>query len=238
MSVTAQQIFDRAIARSSLNAAALIPTTETLSWISTYQRKAFLLAAQLNPEYFGKTADTSTRTAFSDSWDITAVPGDVAALMRVKVATITGTVSGVAVGDFLNLINLRWPGLNVSPRAYVRGMKISGHLTELGANNSNMVTKLTLDYAEMPVVLTAMTNSLRLPEEWSHLIEVPLARVFAIRDKREEEAQFLADEYNENLQLFQQAVFVYDAGTPRPLQSYAPTPFFGNAAQPAVGGGR
>lgn len=221
---TAQDALDNAIARSSLNNASMLSTNDVLRTISLYQRRVYLLAARLNPNYFGKSGDTSVRAAFTDSWDISATPGDVAAVMKVTVAAIIGTVTGVAVGDEVRLIDIRWPDLQISPRASLRGRKIAGHSTELGASSTNMVSKLSVSYAELPPVVSALASTLRLPDEWLQLIEIPLARLFALRDKREEELQFLTGEYGEVLTLFQEAVLSFDHGVVRPLSAVPALP--------------
>jgi len=224
MAWTAQNAFDRAVQRSSLNDATLVPTAEALSYISTYQRKAFLLAARLNPAYFGKDGTTNTRTAHTASWDLDVSPGDVAALTYAEVAAITGAVTGVVVGDRVNLVDFRWPDLEVSPRAYVRGRKISQRGTELGTNASNLVTQLKVFYSELPSPVTSMTLSLRLPEEWQDLIVVPLAALLALRDKREEEIEILRQELLDVTQMFSEAVLVYDHAVHRPLISVPAIP--------------
>src|SRR3990172_5517939 len=143
---TAQHVLDGVVARSSLNNASMLSAADVLRTISTYQRRVYLLAARLNPNYFGKSGTTTTRTTFTASWDIAAQPGDIAAVTKVAVAAIVGTVTGISVGTEIRLIDFRWPDLQISPRAYLRGRKIFGQGTELGAADANMVTQLTISY--------------------------------------------------------------------------------------------
>src|SRR2546428_4609236 len=102
---TAQDILNRAVQRASLNDASLVDTNQMLKFISGFQKRLFLKAAQIDPDYFGKDGVTATRTAYTDSWDLTSTPGDVAAVTRVEISTIAGAVTGLAVGDQLNLIS-------------------------------------------------------------------------------------------------------------------------------------
>lgn len=228
---TAQEILDDAVGRSSLNDAAHVNTTSILRTISRYERRAFLYAAKHNPEYFGKTGDTITRSAVTSAWDVTIAPGDVAALLGATVAAIEGTVTGVNVGTLVNFISGRTWGpsgaaLALSPRAYYRGRKIVQYGTELGTDGTNLVTKLTLFYAELPPLLTSMTHTLRLPDEWGDLVILPVARLLALKDRRLDEAGDLKDEYVETFGLFMESVQVHDGATLRPLES-VPVPTTG-----------
>ena len=358
MSVTVQQVIDRALDRSGLSDFNLINVPATISLISNEQRKAYLMAAQLDSEYFGKSGTTSTRTDHTASWDLDTTPGDVAVVTQARIAayieamcttapvlsigstdtaiastaftfrvngasynkaavaagtaigaqtvtadkwalyrlsvvvagTITvtpaaGNVAGYttealakaalpavpansvdmgfvtlktkasmawiaatdalaggstgnvasatnyypapemtafAVEQKINLVGFRWPDLDLAPRAYVRGRKIVSHIpaggsSELGHDDSNMVTQLTVYYSELPPAVTSLTTTLRLPDEWQGLLVLPAARMFAVRDKHEEEVQFIELEYQGVLQTFQAAVLAYGHGVRRPL---------------------
>lgn len=226
MAVTAQDIFDAAVARSSLDAAALLPTQQVLRWISLLQRKVYLQVARLDPGYFGKSGTTSARTQFTDSWDVRATPGDIAALTSATVAAIVGTPpAGVTVGATVNLIDLRAPYLHVAPRAYVRGGKIYAYNNELGSADANMATQLQLEYAELPPLVNSMTDQLRIPDEWSPLVENRLARLFSVRDQRlGEEVGALDSEYAELLGVMNDAVLVFSQGVTRALPSVPSLP--------------
>ncbi len=219
MATTGQQALDRALERSGLNAADLIPTPEILQYMGSYQMQVFLEAAKLNPEYYGKNADTATRAAFGDSWDLSATPGDIASITMAEVKTIAGTVAGIAVGDTINLISRRWPQLHVTPRAYIRNRKLTGYLTELGAADANMVTVVDIFYAELPANPSALTVALRTPDEWIDLIVLPLANTFALRDRRMDESGLIKEEYGQLLATYRQALGVYDGGVTRPINS-------------------
>lgn len=219
MALTAQQVLDRAIQRSALNNEDLIPPAQALEYIAVYEKQVYLEAAKLNPEYFGKNGDTGTRVAFGDSWDLAVTPGDIGSVTKCEVKTIAGAVAGVAVGDEINLVSYRWPQLHVSPRAYIRGKKLTGYLVELGGADANMVTVVDVFYAELPIGPTALTSTLRLPDEWADLVVLPLARSFALRDRRADEVAIIKDEYDTVLAAFRQAVAVYDGGAVRPIHS-------------------
>lgn len=217
MSTTAQQIIDRAIQRSSMNNPDLVPTAQVLQYITMFERQAYMRAARINPDYFGKDAVTSTRANFSDPWDLAATPGDVGVLTRVEVSTIAGTVTGVAVGDKVKLVGLRWPEVDVSPRAYVRGRKIFGYQTELGAANPNMVTVLKVYYSPVPAAVTTTGQTLTIPDEWSDMVTLPLSRILALRDRRLDEIAGIDEEFKMVGQLFDESCVAFDHGVRRPL---------------------
>lgn len=221
---TAQNVIDRAVQRSSLNSADLVPAAQLLQYIATYERSVFLRAGRLNPDYFGMDANTATRANFTDSWDLSATPGNVAVLTRAEVATIVGTVTGVAVGDKVNLISRRWPEIELAPRAYVRWKRITGFGTELGAGNSNMVTVLKVFFSELPAALTLTTQSLTLPDEWTGLVELPLVKVLATRDRRMDELPAINEEYQFLLGLFDEAVLAFDHSVRRPFDKVPAIP--------------
>lgn len=231
---TAQQILDRALDRAALSDSNLVNVPSALSVISTEQRKVFLMAAQLDPEYFGKSAATAVR-ATGQSWDLDATPGDVGVVTRAYVAAVTGSggVTGIALGDKVNLVGSRWPELELSPRAYVRGRKIVPHIPigatydELATDATHFVTTLTVWYSPLPAVVSATSTTLALPDEWQSLLILPLAKMLALRDKREEEIQFLDAEYKEAVAVFSSAVQSYGHGVRRPLPSVPTIPVKG-----------
>ena len=114
MSTTAQQALDLAIQRSSLNNPDLVAPAQAVRYIANAEKAAYLLAAKLNPEYFGKNADTSTRSAFVDSWDLSTTPGGIASVTRAEVKTITGTVTNdgvdIVIGDKIHVTVLEVKG--------------------------------------------------------------------------------------------------------------------------------
>ena len=223
MATTAQQALDLAIQRSALNNPDLVPPAQAVRYIANAEKAVYLLAAKLNPEYFGKNADTSTRSAFTDSWDINATPGGIASVTRAEVKTIIGTVTNdgvdIVVGDKVNLVSYRWPQLELVPRAYIRGRVLFGYKTELGAATANMLSVLDLFYADLPSGPTALGTTPSVPDEWIDLIVLPLSRNLALRDQRGGETASIDDEYKLILSMFTQAVGVYDGGAVRPIAS-------------------
>lgn len=219
---TGQEVFDRAAQRSSLNDTSLVDATKYIRFISDLEKRIFLRAAQLNPDYFGKDAITSVRAHFGDSWNLLSVPGDVGAVARVDVQTIIGAVTGVVVGDQVNLVSIRWPDVEVSPRAYLRGGNLTGYKTELGAADANMVSSVRVWYAERPADVTAMAQQLRTPEEWLDMIVLPMARIFAIYDRRLDEVEHLNAELTTVQENFEMAVLAFDHGVRRPLTAVPP----------------
>ena len=229
---TVQNIIDRAVDRSGLNYPEMAGTAPMINIVSQEQRKLYLLAAQIDPEYFGKSGDTAARTVFTGAWDLSATPGDVGAVTKAEVKTITGAVTGVAVGDKVNLVNLRFPGLEVLPRAYVRGRKIVPHSTELGAADANMVTVLTVYYSELPASVSAVGTAIVLPDEWTNMLVLPLTRMLAIRDRRMDEVQLIDAEYASYMGAFQEAVRAYAHGSKRPISAISAIPTSGATPPP------
>lgn len=219
MSVTAEEIFDRAVQRSTLNNEDLVAPAQVIQYITTFERAEFSKAAQLNPDYFGKESATAVRDKVTGVWNLSSSPGDVSVLSRAQVLTIAGTVTGVSVGTKVNLISLRWPEVDIAPRAYVRGGKITGYGTELGAADANCVTSLKLFYSPVPTGVVSLLQTLTIPDEWAVLVELKLARVLALRDRRLDELPAIDEEYKMFSNLFENAVLAYDHGVRRPLAS-------------------
>jgi len=230
--MTAQDAINRAIQRSALNNPDLVPTAQMLGYLTSYERAVYAMGAKYNPEYFGAEGDTATRADNTESWDLTTSPGDVFALTAVHVATIVGTPTP-EVGDKLNLVSFRFPELQVTPRAYVRGQQLYGYGDELGADRTDFVESVTAYYSEMPAVVSTTAAVLTIPEEWADLVVVPLARLLALRDNRPGDVQVLDAEYNSLVATFIDHVSVYDHGATRPLIAVAAA----TGTRPPAGGG-
>lgn len=233
MSTIAQDIVTLAVLRSQLNDASLVPAPIIFKAMSIYERQVFFRAAQIDPEYFGTNADTSTRVLFTDSWNISVVPGNIAAITKAVVKTVIGSFSGVVAGTVINLVKMRFPDVEVAPRAFVRGRMLTGYGTELGSDSFNIVTKVTLYYASLPAVITSGSSVMTIPDEWLDLVVLPIARLMCLRDRRPDDAQIIDAEFKEVVAMFEQAVMIYDHGAARPLPSIPPL-----AALMASGGGR
>lgn len=217
MSYTAEEIRDMALERSDLNNSDLIPPSEVLQYITQAERKVFVRGARINPDYFGTKGYTTTRTSYAAEWNLSVGPGNVVAVTMLKVNAITGTVTGVSVGDRVNLIQITKPNLEVSPRAYLRGKKVHSYNDELGADNANMVTVLDVYYSPMPSKISNLTDSITLYDEWSDLLAIPLAMKYALRDTRLEEVQALHSEYQDTWGDFVEGIVAFDYGVNRSL---------------------
>lgn len=231
MSTTAQEVMSLAVLRSQLNDVNLVPSPIIFKAIGIYEREAYIRAARLDPEYFGTSGATAARAAFTDPWNISTVPANIAAVTKVEINAITGTVVGLAVNDPVNLVKLRFPDVEIVPRAYVRGRQIFGYKTELGANSANMVSKLTVYYAPIPTAPTSGSSVMTIPDEWLDLVVLPIAKLMCLRDRRPDDAQLLDAELQALYALFEQAVLIYDHGAARPLPSIPPLPL-------SLGGGQ
>lgn len=237
MATTAQEVINRAIQRSALNNPDLVPTAQMLGYITTYEKAVYATAAKYNPEFFGKSGATATRGDNTGSWDLTATPGDVFAVTGLTALTTQGTPA-VSVGDTINIVSFRWPDLEVPPRAYIRGQTVYGYGDELGADGVDFVESLTVYYSELPASVTTTSQSLTLPDEWVDLVIVPLGRLLALRDHRQEDVTVLDAEYNSLMATFIDHCSVYDHSATRPLiavpAATAPRPPAGGGVQPGA----
>lgn len=219
MAYTAEEIRDMALQRSDLNNEDLVPIALVLQYMSNFQRKIYLRAARLNPDYFGTDGVTGIRAAYTDGWDLSASPGNIAAVTRAEIANITGSVTGLSVGDRVNLVSLRFQNMEIAPRCIMRGKRLTPVGTELGAADANMVDQLTIYFSPLPLAIPSLSATVSLPEEWADLLVLPLAKVFAIRDGRLEEIDALNQEYADLRSDFDEAMLVFDHGLVRPLGS-------------------
>lgn len=214
---TCQEIFDQAVQKSNLNDADLIPTTQILDYITSYERRVFMTAAKENPNFFGKEGNTAARASLA-TWSLTSSPGNLAAVTRLEVAAITGTITGIAVGDVVNLIDIRNPHIELSPRVYMRNRILTDYNKELETDSSNFVTTLKVFYSFLPSDRTALANNLDLPEEHNQLVVLPLAAAMALRDQRTEEAGIISQELSFDWGTFLNQVSVIDEGTIREIE--------------------
>lgn len=235
MAFTAQNVIDLAGERSNLNDTSLISEAQLLDYIESYQRRIYLLGARENPDYFGREGNTASRSAGA-SWDLTSTPGNVAAVSRLEIQSITGSPSGLSTGDEVNVVSIRNPDDALAPRVYLRDRKVFEYSDELNDDSSNFVDTLKVFYSYLPGNITATSTSLDIPEEWVALVYLPLAATMALRDQRENEAAVINQEFQLELSNFVNQVTVFDEVTTRELEQ-APASFRLRAAQAAQRGG-
>lgn len=217
--MTAQDVFNYAVERSNLNDSSLVGEAEWVAALSAYQQRVYLAAARENPDFFGTEGTTATRGSSTATWSLTAAPGNVGAISLIEVDAITGTVSGIAVGDQVNLVSIRAPYHGLAPRVYVRSKILREYNSELQTDASNFVTRLKLYYSTLPATLTATTDVISLPDEHSLLLVLPLARYLAVRDQRPEEAAALDEEFALEWANFLQHISVFDEAAVREIAS-------------------
>jgi len=223
---TTQDIIDRAMARSEQNESGLISTADMVDIVSDAQKTVYMLAAQEAPNFFGQDGSTSVRSTYTADWDISNLRAGV--ITRVEIKTITGAVTGLAAGDKINLIDLRFPELEVAPRAHIRNQKIKGYGTDLGAADANMVTQLTIYYSYVPGSLTDENSIISLPERWIEMLVLPLARKLAVADGgRQPEVQAYEAEMATETARFIAAISTYDYTAVRPATARSPLQILG-----------
>lgn len=230
---TVQDVLDLAELRSQLNDQTLINPALLVKATSMYERQAFIRAARINPAYFGATGDSATRANFTDPWAITVVPGPIAAVTQLFVSAVVGS-PGLVVGDRINLIDIRFPDMEIFPRAYIRGRQLYAYNNELGGSNGNMVTKVKLNYSQLPTAATAVTSNMTIPDEWLDLVVLPVAKLMCLRDRRPEDAQLIDAELTALYGLFSEAVLLFEQGAIRPLPSLPPLAFGSQQGAPSA----
>lgn len=203
MSLSAQDCFSRAVTRSSLNEASLFGITNALSHMSVYEQRAFLMAANVNPDFESKQGLTVVRTSVTAPFDLAASPGGIGLINYIEVAAISGT-PGPVIGDEVFVVDIRHPELALAPRVTIQGKKVNAVGTDLGPDNPNTVTQLRIHYSFIPAGLTASTDVISLRDEWSHLIITPMAAILAMSDQRVEEYKLLMAEYERDMALYLQ----------------------------------
>lgn len=216
---TANEIYNQAVALSNLNDSTLVGETEWLDWLTSLQKRPYKDAAKVNPDYFGKEGNTSARGSSTATWSLTTAPGNVAAVSKVVVQAITGTVTGISAGDDVYVVSIREPDVEPSPRVYIRSKTIYEYNSELQDDSSNYVTTLKVYYSYLPGDITATSDNMDLYEEHNNLLVFPLAALLALRDQRPEEAQALWDLYQQERLDFINNITVFDEATTRDLTS-------------------
>lgn len=215
----AGEIIDAAVQRSSLNSEDLVPNDQLLVYMSNQERKLFLDAAKINPDFFGSVGVTDSRDDHNDTWNLTIRPGLVAAVTKVEAESIVGVVDGVESGDEINLVSIRQPQVDLAPRAYITNKRIRSYEDELGDDASNFVESLRVWYSRLPSRLQTENQETTLPDEWSDLLIIPLAQQLALRDQRPEEVQILQAEYEQVYNSFVRQLEIFDHGATRSLRA-------------------
>lgn len=228
MSKTVQNVVDAAVERSNLNDPDLISTTELYQYVTLLEQNAFLIAAKVNPDYFGREGNTATRGSYTATWSLTAAPGNIAAVSKVEVNLITGTVTGVSIGDEVSIVSIRNPETGLAPRAYLRNKTIYDYNSEMSTNASNYVTRLKIYYSYLSPARTGSSDTLDLPDEHANLIIIPLARIMAIRDQRVDELPGLDAEWQLAITSYLNHLGVFDEVT---IREFSTIP----AAAPDIG---
>jgi len=222
MAVTANEIIIQAVQRSGVANPDLVPTAQALKYLTNWQNSLYLRAARLNPDYFGASGTTAAAGPVT-GYNLDSLTPKAAAVVRAEVAAVTPGYTAHSVGETINLINFRNPNMQVPPRAYVRGRKIFGYKDELGSDTSG-VTQIKVYYSQLPAPVTTISDVLTLPDEFTGILMVKLARLFAIRDRRLDELEAYTLELNEELALFDEAMLAYEAGVTRTLAAIPAIP--------------
>jgi len=217
MSTTAQQCFDRAVIRSSLNNEDLFPIDDALAYLSSYEQQLYAIVGQANPDYFGVEVETAARTAYLDYWDLNSDPGNVGIITAIKCTTLVGTPPGLLLNRDCNIVNLRYPDFALAPRVYLRDNKVYGYLTDLGSADTDMVTKVTIYYSPIPTQLATASQTVTIPDTWISLLITPLAAIMALADQRPDDYKILMEEYNREYQSFLGFVVAHAASTYQPM---------------------
>lgn len=225
MAYTVDNVIDLAVERSNLNDELLFSTTELYRAISSFEQRAFLVAATLNENYYGREGNTSVRSAPVSSsggiWDLNTAPGNVGKVSRVEVKTLVLNPTGLAVGDEVEVIDITDPEFGVAPRVYLRGKKLYEYNTELQESDTDYVSQLKVWYSYLPPRRSTGDDVLELDEAFVDLIVLPLARLMALRDQRVDEIPVIMQEYQDAFTTFAATVSGYDELSMRELSIIA-----------------
>lgn len=136
--------------------------------IGITQRKLFVRAAQVNPDYYGRDIVVPITNGAADLSLLDEVPELV---QRVEIAD-AGT-SEHAVGTEVSVITMTDPSAELSPRATLRNLVLKGVDDDLDG-----VASLRIWFSHIPAPAAATESGatrLELDQPWDTLLEVDLA---------------------------------------------------------------
>lgn len=175
MTVTCQQIFDRASDRSTANIAGLFSgkERELLTRINYGQQRLFTRLAQENRYFYVQAATLNSTNAAS------ARTADLSTLNPPAERLILAKLPG---GQELSQVDLQDIDAELAPRFYPLGAKMVEVGTDWGVAG---VVALSLWYAYRPAELDldgSLTQTVTVPDRFCEWLELDLALYFAGKD--------------------------------------------------------
>lgn len=132
------------------------------------QRKIFVRAAQVNPDYYGTDV---TVTLAANAADLSAIIDAPELIQRIEIAD-PGT-SGYAAGTEVSVITMTDPDAELAPRVTLRRQRLASVGSDLAG-----VVSLKIWYVHVPSPIAATEDGstvLALDQPWDALLEVDLA---------------------------------------------------------------
>lgn len=132
------------------------------------QRELFVRAAQINPDFYGRSV---TQPLVSGAVDLSALPDVPELVQRIEIAS--PGASGYLAGDDVAVVSLTDPSGELAPRMTVR----EGRAVQVGTDLTG-VTSITIWYAFLPtpIPITAPPSTLlSLAQPWDDLLELDLS---------------------------------------------------------------
>lgn len=174
--MTAEEIVIAAMARAAEHGQS-VPATRSLAYrrISYRQRELFVMAAQVNGEFFGRCAEAPLDDGAADLADITNPVATPETIQRIVIGAI-GT-SGYVAGQDVSVVAVTDIEAGIPPRVTIRDRIIEDVEDELAD-----VVSIMVYYSRLPFPIADGDTVIELPEPWEMLLELDLARYLLRKD--------------------------------------------------------
>ncbi len=174
MSVTCQDVINRAVGYSVANQATILTqnSADLIAKIGQFERDIFTKISSQNRFFYKEAAGTSTVDSANRTFD-TAVIGDIERIIRVL---LTATSQSIEVVDAEDTV------AEIAPRYYLLGTV----MTEVGSDwGATGAVGITIGYAAGPAALDptgSTTQTVTIPDRYADLLSTRLASYLASKD--------------------------------------------------------
>lgn len=195
MSVTVQNIIDRAKAFSPLNASLATDPVELTTRVQQMQQRIFSAVASLPVALLGRSrftigqSLTSTNASASRTAALSALTPPVERLLRV---TLANGQDVLPVSEFD-------PYAQLAPRYFIRGQTLYEVSNDWSATTGTVTLLVLYAYGATAITPTGGTGqAISLPDEWADLLIKPLAMYFHQKDPGRDPTEYanLSAEYS------------------------------------------
>lgn len=220
--MTTDEIIAQALARGQEFSIEL-PATKSVHMrrINVRQQQLFVRAAEINPDYFGKSVSINLGAGVADLSTLNPAAERVYQVRINGVGTSTYT-TGTRV-TIVPVSDMAYAGL--PPRATIRDYTLTGVGTDL-----DLVASVWIDYSKRPAELVAFADIPELPAQFHELLVIddaksmlrrtidadPAKRTEAISILEQEENDYMAD-FERHVERFQLAEESRFGRTARPI---------------------